>query len=226
MGAVFKLQDVSFAYGREPVLEHVNLEISTGSYAGIVGPNGGGKTTILKILLGLLKPKSGSVELFGVEQKHFKDWEKIGYVPQKVTSFDLTFPATVEEVVAMGLFAKRGLFKSLTTSDHQEAHRALEKVNMLKFAHRLIGDLSGGQQQRVFIARALASNPKVVILDEPTTGVDEAAQDDFYDLLRKLNLEHHLTLILVSHDSEVVEREAHEIFRINRTISQLRGANV
>ncbi|HUD20861.1 MAG TPA: metal ABC transporter ATP-binding protein [Candidatus Saccharimonadales bacterium] len=222
---IFKLENVCFAYGKEEVLHHISLEIQAGSYVGIVGPNGGGKTTILKIMLGLLKPKKGTVELFGMEARKFKERERIGYVPQKVTNFDISFPATVEEVVSMGLFAKRGLFHSLTPADHREAHQALEKVDMLQYATRLIGDLSGGQQQRVFIARALASNPEVIILDEPTAGVDEAAQGEFYRLLKRLNRDHGLTLILVSHDGEIIEREASELFRINKVITEVRKIN-
>ncbi len=223
---VFRLQDVCFSYGKEEVLHNIGLEINPGSYVGIVGPNGGGKTTILKIMLGLLKPSKGRVELFGKPLKKFKDWEKIGYVPQKVTNFDISFPATVEEVVSMGLFAKKGLLHNLATSDYQQTHSALEKVDMHNYCKRLIGDLSGGQQQRVFIARALASNPEVIILDEPTAGVDEAAQIEFYQLLRTLNRDHDLTLILVSHDSEMIEREARELFRVNKVLTKVSKVNV
>jgi zinc transport system ATP-binding protein len=215
---IMELKNVFFSYGKEEVLHNVSLAVHQGDYLGIVGPNGGGKTTLLKIMLGLLRPTSGIVTIFDQDLRSFSDWPKIGYVPQKVTNFDPNFPATVLEVVMMGRFAKRGILRSLTEKDLKKGEEALHKVEMLPFAHRLIGDLSGGQQQRVFIARALASEPEVIVLDEPTTGVDEETQEDFYTLLRKLNQHHELTLVFVSHDMKVVERESTEIATVNHKL--------
>jgi len=219
---IVEVKDVAFAYGDQQVLDQVTLDIWQGDYVGILGPNGGGKSTLLKIMLGLLKPQSGSVKLFGQELHRFKDWSKIGYVPQKATSFDIGFPATVEEVVSMGRFGKRGLLRGLTNEDRQKVRQAMAKVEIEDLSKRLISNLSGGQQQRVFIARALSSDPEMIILDEPTAGVDEATQNEFYSLLRTLNQDHTLTLVLVSHDSAIIEREAHEIVEINRTLRRIR----
>src|SRR5258708_37475911 len=184
---IIEVSDVSFSYGHQEVLDHISLDVHLGDYLGIIGPNGGGKTTLLKIILGLLPNYSGSVKLFGTDIRHFKDWSKIGYVPQKATNFDVNFPATVEEIVAMGRYGRLGLFRFPSKEDAKIVALAIENVGMSAFKHSLIGNLSGGQQQRVFIARALASDPEIIILDEPTVGVDSNTQREFYALLHTLN---------------------------------------
>ncbi len=184
---IVELQNISFSYDGNEILHNVSLNVHLGDYLGIVGPNGGGKTTLLKIMLGLLSNYTGTVKLFGQDIKEFKDWPKIGYVPQKATNFDVNFPATVEEVVAMGRYGKRGLFKFPTRNDKEIINSVIEEVGMSQFKDNLIGNLSGGQQQRVFIARALVSQPEIIILDEPTVGVDQATQKKFDSLLKKLN---------------------------------------
>ncbi|MBI3251451.1 MAG: metal ABC transporter ATP-binding protein [Candidatus Andersenbacteria bacterium] len=216
---ILSCRDVCFSYGIEDVLHDVNVVIQRGEYIGIVGPNGGGKTTLIKIFLGLLKPMCGFVQIFDQDISAFKDWPKIGYVPQKATNFDPNFPATVREVVLMGRYARRGLLRRVTAEDEGKAQDALSKVDMGAFSSRLIGDLSAGQQQRVFIARALASEPEVLILDEPTAGVDESTQKEFYALLRRLNTQHGITLILISHDLDVVGKQASRIIYVNRTVT-------
>lgn len=215
---IIEIKNLSFAYNQELVLKNINLNIHSGDYVGVIGPNGGGKTTLLKIMVGLLKPLKGEVRLFGKNIRDFKDWSKIGYVPQNATNFDLQFPATVEEVVEMGCYARIGLLHSPTLQDKKIVFDALQKVEMLEYKDRLIGDLSGGQQQRVFIARALASRPEVIFLDEPTVGVDLKTQEQFYILLKKLNQTLGLTLVLISHDIDVVAHEATELACINQTL--------
>jgi zinc transport system ATP-binding protein len=203
---IVKITNVSYGYNNEPAISDINLEIKHGEFLGIIGPNGSGKTTLLKIILGLLKPQKGSVELFGEDIKRFTDWSKIGYVPQKAGAEVTKFPISVEEIVGMGGATKSSISDSLA------------EVEMLDHKHRLLRDLSGGQQQRVFIARALASKPKLLVLDEPTVGVDVESQASFYKLLRGLNQNHKLSLILVSHDIDVVAHEVSEVACINRTI--------
>ncbi len=215
---IIELKDISFSYGTTPILKDVSLAIHKGDYLGIVGPNGGGKTTLLKIALGLLQPTEGEVLLFGQSLSVFHDWTKIGYVPQKVDSFDPRFPVTVEEVVSMGLYGKKGLFRNLNRNDWKNVHESLSQVDMIKFKDRKISDLSGGQKQRVFIARALVHNPSVLFLDEPTVGVDAESEKQFYELLRKLNSEFDLTLALITHDIEIIVQEANEIACIDKTI--------
>ncbi len=215
---IIELRNVSFSYGEEEVLKDVNLNIHRGDFMGIIGPNGGGKTTLLKIMLGLIQPHKGEVKLFGEDISNFRDWTRIGYVPQKVTNFDPSFPITVQEVVEMGRYGKKGLFRGLDKKDKGIIHDSLKEVDLLEDKHTVMGKLSGGQQQRVFIARALASHPEVIFLDEPTIGVDIQTQDQFYKLLQKLNKEFDLTLILVSHDINVVANESTEIAYINKTL--------
>jgi zinc transport system ATP-binding protein len=215
---IIEVAGVSFAYGDNPVLENISLKIHKGDYLGVVGPNGAGKTTLLKIMLGLLAPASGTIKLFGEDIKRFKDWSKIGYVPQKAVNFDVNFPASVEEIVLMGRYGKRGLFNFVKDGDREAVAAALKTVRMWDYRNRLIGDLSGGQQQRVFIARALAARPEVIFLDEPTSGVDAQNREEFYALLRKLNREENLTLVLVSHDLDIVVREAMHIACIDKNL--------
>lgn len=214
---IIELQHVAFSYTEETVIKDVSLSIHKGDYVGIIGPNGGGKSTLVKLMLGLLTPTRGVVKLFGTEIGKFKSWYKIGYVPQK-TFIEYNFPVTVEEVVGMGRYGKRGLFKFPNREDQEKVHQALKHVEMYEFRNRQISDLSGGQQQRVLIARALAPEPEVIFLDEPTTGVDVKTQKQFYELLRKLNRELSITLVLASHELDVVAHEATELGYINRTL--------
>ncbi len=215
---IVEISDVSFSYGKEEVLKDISLEIHQGDYLGLVGPNGAGKTTLLKIMLGLLPPKKGDIKLFGTDLKKFKKWSDIGYVPQKATNFDVNFPATVKEVVLMGRYGKKGLFRRTDGRDEIIAKKALQEVGMKEYENRLIGDLSGGQQQRVFIARAIAGEPKIIFLDEPTSGVDSKTQDEFYALIKKLNAELNLTLVLISHDIEKITKEAMHIACVDKTL--------
>jgi len=215
---IIEIKNISFSYGTDQVLKDVTLDIHKGDYLGIVGGNGAGKTTLLKIILGLLVPSEGLVKIFGTDIKKFKDWSRLGYVPQKATNFDVNFPATVREVVRMGRYAKKGLFHWINKSDEQIIDDSLNHVGMTSYQDRLIGDLSAGQQQRVFIARALTGQPEVIFLDEPTTGIDKNSQDEFYRLLKKLNKELHLTLILVTHDVERILKEAMHIACIDHRL--------
>ncbi|HWI61843.1 MAG TPA: metal ABC transporter ATP-binding protein [Symbiobacteriaceae bacterium] len=214
-----QLADVSFGYGGDPVLDGVDLNVNRGDYLGLIGPNGSGKTTLLKLILGTLAaPKRGEIRLFGVNARDFRERWKIGYVAQKAASFNSGFPATVEEVVMTGLAARRGLWRLFTGEDKKAARTALEKVGMVSFKDRLIGRLSGGQQQRVFIARALVSRPELLILDEPTVGVDVQAENQFYELIRELRAQMGLTVVLVSHDIGAVAHEVTSLACLNRRL--------
>lgn len=215
---VISLEKVSFSYTRDPIIKNVSLNVHKGDYLGIVGPNGGGKSTLIKLMLGLIKPSSGTVKLYDTELAQFTQWSKIGYVPQNKIHIDIAFPATVREVVAMGRISKKKLFSRLNVNDNEIIERSLRQVDMYAYKDKLIGDLSGGQQQRVIIARALAGEPEIIFLDEPTVGVDTKTQKQFYELLRTLNKTLDLTLILISHELDVVAHEATELAYINRTL--------
>jgi len=215
---IIEINQLSFSYGSNLILNQVSLNIHQGDYLGIVGPNGAGKTTLLKIMLRLLSPASGAIKLFGVDIKNFKDYSKISYVPQKVIDFDVKFPVTVKEVVSMGRYAKKGLFHHLQTTDLEIINNSLKQVKMENYQDTLIGDLSGGQAQRVFIARALVNQPELIFFDEPTAGIDQKSQDDFYSLLRELNQTMGLTLVLVSHDIERLTQEVMHIACLNNNL--------
>lgn len=214
--ALLELRDVSFAYQQQPVLEHISLSVNEGQFLGIIGPNGSGKSTLLKIVLGLLRPHEGEVYLFGSKQEWNKPYH-VGYVSQKANSFQLEFPATVREVVAAGLTGKKGLLKGIRKQDYQLVEAALDQVGMTSFMNRNIGQLSGGQQQRVFIARALVSNSKLLILDEPTVGIDRKSTEQFYELLVQLH-QQGLTLILVTHDFGVVSTLVDQVACLNKRL--------
>lgn len=208
---LIEIDQLSFAYDKELVLKNISFAVHRGDYLGIVGPNGGGKTTLLKIILGLLAPTAGQVRLV--------ETVRLGYVPQNVSAIERFFPATVAEVVAMGRYARVGMLRRLQAADHAAIAQALQHVGMTDYRQRLIGDLSGGQLQRVFMARALAGEPEILILDEPTVGVDARHQAQFYALLRELNTQLQLTLLLVSHDLDVVAKETTELACINQTVT-------
>lgn len=213
-----ELEHVCFSYGADQVLHEVSLRIERGDFLGVIGPNGGGKTTLLRIMLGLARSECGHVRLFGISVREFRDWHRIGYVPQKAVAFESRFPASVFEVVLSGRCGRAGLARRFTREDREAALAALETVGMAEFRDRLIGRLSAGQQQRVFIARALATHPDLLVLDEPTVGVDVEAQEQFYSLLRRLNRDMGTTLVLVSHDISVIAQEVNRLACLNRSL--------
>jgi zinc transport system ATP-binding protein len=207
---VINIENVTVYYGDNAVLDNVTLAVEKNDFLGIIGPNGAGKTTLLKIILGMIKPDRGKVSILGhppVESRKY-----IGYIPQH-NQFDPNFPISVRDVVLMGRFSKRGVAHRYKKSDFSLTEETLEKVGMLSSINRQIGKLSGGEQQRVFIARALVSDPQILLLDEPTASVDVTSQTDFYDLLE--NLKQKMTIILVSHDIGVMSVYVDKIACLN-----------
>ncbi|RWR15133.1 metal ABC transporter ATP-binding protein [Siminovitchia fortis] len=215
---VIEIKNISFQYDREIVLNQIHLTVPKGSFLGIVGPNGSGKSTLLKLILGLLRPDEGEILLFGEKQSKFRQWERIGFVSQKANSFNTGFPATVFEVVASGLTGKLGLFRFLRPKHKREIIQAIEQVGMKEFMYRKIGELSGGQQQRVFIARAIVSRPEILILDEPTVGVDAKNVQSFYKILKSLKEQRGITLLMVSHDIDALLSEADHVVYLNKRV--------
>lgn len=201
--AVIEVKDLTVRRNDLVVLKSVSLVVSQGEFTAIVGPNGSGKTTLIKSILGLVEPDSGEIRVFGVPIAELGDKRsKIGYVPQ-IFSIDLNFPITVFETVLMGTYGRLGVGRRPKAEDRAAAMAALEKVGVADLKDRSLARLSGGQRQRVFIARALANNPELLVLDEPTTGVDVATTGSLYSLLRQLKTEG-VTIVLVSHDIGVV----------------------
>jgi zinc transport system ATP-binding protein len=216
--AVVTMRNISYAYEYKKVLDHVNFEIPRGAFMGLVGPNGGGKTTLIKLILGLIKPDEGEIQLLHEPINRFNQWSKIGFVSQKANSFNRGFPATVYEVVSMGLTAKVGYLRFFNKTHKAKIRQAIDQVGMLDYMNENIGNLSGGQQQRIFIARALVNEPELLILDEPTVGIDLENVRRFYELLHQLNEQRNITLLLVTHDTGIMTEHATDIVCLNKTL--------
>jgi len=200
---VVSIRNLGFRYDDKTVIEDLNFDIHARDFVGLIGSNGAGKTTLLKLLVGLLKPTSGELQLFGKPIRTFDEWHRIGYVPQK-NALNPLFPATVREVVLSGLYGKRKLYRRVTAADRQRCDDALYALQIADLADRRIGQLSGGQQQRAFLARALASNPELLVLDEPTVGIDAETQLAFFSMLRHMHAHHRITFLMVSHDVDMM----------------------
>lgn len=212
---VMSVKDLSFRYNTNSILEKITFDIQAGDYVGIVGPNGGGKTTLLKLMLGLLQPDSGEVLLSGDPVRHSEDRSRIGYVPQRSAGDDHFFPATVAEIVMSGRTASRGFLVRLSKADRAAVKRAMKTADIAHLARRRLGELSGGERQRVLIARALAGDPAILMLDEPTSAVDAPSQEVFYTFLRKLH-DQGLTIVIVSHDLDIVTHEVDTVLCLNK----------
>ncbi|WLD92095.1 metal ABC transporter ATP-binding protein [Alkalihalobacillus sp. AL-G] len=215
---IVSVKNVSFRYNERKVLENINFDVPEGSFLALLGPNGSGKSTLIKLILGLLPPQDGSIRLFGQTRKQFNNWGKVGYVSQKANSFNSGFPATVFEVVSMGLYGKVGMFRFLKPHHKDRVHKAIQTVGLEEYTYQNIGELSGGQQQRAFIARSLVSDPELLILDEPTVGVDASSVQEFYELLKKLNVKAGITLILVTHDVGPVTNLVSHVACLNKQL--------
>ena len=212
---IVSLKNVTVAYGALTVLEDISMEVPEGAFLAVIGPNGAGKTTLVRTILGLVKPVSGEVRVFGRPPAALGALRReIGYVPQ-MHAVDLRFPVRVGDVVMMGRYARLGLFRWPGKADREAVRRALERVGLADLIHRPLSDLSGGQRQRVFLARALATEPRLLILDEPTAGVDSKASKSLYELLRDFQKEG-ITVIMVSHDVGVVSQYVDGVACVNR----------
>jgi len=211
--AILEVKNVSFSYEKQKVLENINLSVEEKDYLAIIGPNGGGKTTFLKLILGINKLQEGTIQIAG--KSATKQLSLIGYVPQN-TSINLDFPIRVIEVVLMGYIANKTPFFGYSKEELQQAQSVLKQVGMEGFSNTKIGTLSGGQRQRVLIARALCGNPKILLLDEPTSSIDAQGQEDIYKLLEELSKK--ITVIVVSHDISVIIGHANKAAYINKTV--------
>lgn len=202
---ILKIENLNFEYPDTEVLRDVSFSLNKGDFLGIIGANGAGKSTLIKIILKLLPYSKGKITLFGEDLNSFKDTQKIGYVSQKANSFNKSFPATVGEVVIANLYGKKKLFSRYTKEDRDKVTAVLKQVGMTGFEDKLIGKLSGGQQQRVFIARALIAEPELLLMDEPTVGVDAASAKAITDIITELNKQG-ITIIMTNHDTPELVR--------------------
>lgn len=212
---IVSIQDLSFSYRSIPVLEKVNLAIKEREFVTIIGPNGGGKTTLLKLMAGLLRPTTGRITVCGEDPAKLR--EDISYVPQSM-AFDRQFPITVMELVLQGRLSAAPVFGRFREEDREAARRSIETVDLLDCAQMAIGELSGGQVQRALIARALASDPKLLLLDEPTSSVDPSSKVAIYDLIEQLTQE--MTVVMVTHDLQALIENVQKVICVNREVSR------
>jgi zinc transport system ATP-binding protein len=215
---VICVHNVSFAYDARVALSHITLHVKKGSTLGIIGPNGGGKSTLLKLMLGVITPDEGEITILGRSPRAAcSDGSLVGYVPQRHV-LDWSFPITVRQVVMLGLIGRKGLLGGFSRQQKEQVTATLKSVEMEHLADQPIGGLSGGQQQRVFIARALVNQPQILFLDEPTTGIDQSGQEKFLALLDSLKQQFGLTLVMVSHDLRSVIASCDRVACLNRTL--------
>lgn len=213
MKKVLFFDQVFFRYNETPILNNVTFSIDKGEFVGIIGPNGGGKTTLLKLIMGFLKPLSGKIKVFGKEEGEKS--QKIAYVPQNLR-YDREFPISVKELVLLGRLEHLPWFGKFSGKDHKEAREALEKVGIRDLENEAFGKLSGGQQQRALIARALASKPKLLLLDEPTANVDAKAESDIYALLQ--TLKGSMTILIVTHDLKIAVEQVDRVLCVQHEL--------
>ncbi len=218
MTALIDIENLSVRYGATEALQNVSCKIEKGDFVGLVGPNGGGKTTLAKTILGLLPAHSGKISLFSQAIGVFGDFKKIGYLPQKHTGINPLFPASVEEVILLGMLSVKKWPKKINQDDWRKVDALLQSLGIADLKGKLIFELSGGQQQKVLLARALASNPELLILDEPSTALDPDSREQFFTQLKKLNSQKKTTIILITHDTGYVGKYANKLLYVDRKL--------
>lgn len=215
---IVTVQGLSFQYNSSEVLADISFSLTAGDYVGIVGPNGSGKTTLIKVILGFLEPSTGRISLFGYRPSALPAWHKVGYLPQKLNSFNPHFPATVREIVALGLLSLKRFPRRISKFDNIAIDNALSLMDILPIKNELIGELSGGQQQRALIAKALVSEPELLILDEPTTALDPEAREKFFSTLQSLNEHKKVTIVIITHDLGTIGKYASRLLYLDKRV--------
>lgn len=215
--SVITVTDLAVDYEKETVFKDISFSVERGDFIALAGPNGSGKSTLVKTILSLVKPHKGEIFLFDRLLCDFDEWHKIGYVPQKLSIIEF-FPATVAEVVAMGLISKFSFFSKLSKVEHEKIEYILNLLDIYELKNKNINELSGGQLQRAIIARALVSNPQLLILDEPTTALDPDTREKFFKTVTDLNLKENVTIILITHDTGGVGQYAKKLMYFDRKI--------
>jgi len=216
--SIIEAKNIFVNYGPSEALKDISFVIERGDFVGLAGSNGAGKTTLVKTILGLLPLSKGSIELFEKNQDTFNDWYKIGYLPQKFSTINALFPATVEEVVTLGLLSVKKFPKRITKADKERAKKIMEELGIIKFAKKMLSELSGGQQQKALLGRALIAEPEILIFDEPSTALDPNSRESFFKLLQSLNKEKGITIILIAHDTGYIGKYANKLLYIDREL--------
>lgn len=216
MSEIIKIENLTVGYGKTEAIKEVSFSIESGDYIGLAGPNGAGKTTLVKALFGLMPISAGRISLFGREAGKFKDWQKIGYLPQKISNINPLFPANVFEVVISGLLSAKKYPKIISKKDKNKVEKILTELKINNLKNKLLSELSGGQQQRVFLARSLVSEPQLLIFDEPSTALDPESRESFFDLVERLNRERGIAVILITHDIGYIGRFANKLLYLDK----------
>jgi zinc transport system ATP-binding protein len=214
---IIEVKNLSFSYNGAPALENISFTIKAGDFTGVLGPNGSGKTTLIKIILGLLKTKQGTVKIMDKDINEFDGWQHIGYLEQKHTSPSL-MPLTAFEVARMGLLSSKKTPKIFNKTDNEITERIMQTTACLPYKNKLFYELSGGQQQRVLLARTLINKPSILILDEPSTALDSASHESFFDLLSLLNKQNNITILLITHDIADVGKYVNSFLILDKTL--------
>jgi zinc transport system ATP-binding protein len=218
MSVLIDIKNISVRYGAVDAVSNISCQIEKGDFVGLVGPNGSGKTTLAKTILGLLTAYQGKILLLGQDIKYFRNFQKIGYLPQKHTGINPLFPASVKEVVSLGILSGKKWPKKISKDDWQKIDGLLESLGIINLKEKLISQLSGGQQQKVLLARALVCNPEILILDEPSTALDPNSREKFFVRLKELNSQMKTTIILITHDTGYVGQYANKLLYIDRKL--------
>lgn len=218
MPELIRVEQLSCRNGVVEALSEVSFNAQGGDYIGIVGPNGSGKSTLVRALLGLVPINQGSISLFGQPLARFDQWNRVGYLPQNLGPMNPAFPATVAEVVQLGLLAGKGLPRRFNRQDRQQVQELLEQLGISQLQRRMIGELSGGQQQRVMLARALVNRPQLLVMDEPTAALDPEMRDRFYAMVSQMNRERGVTVLLVTHDTGTIGRYASRMLYLDKKV--------
>lgn len=215
---IIMVRGLGFDYGDGWVFHKLDLDITKGDFVAVIGANGAGKSTLMKMLAHALPPTVGEIYYYGKPIEEFRQWQKIGYVAQNPMKMQRDFPISVEEVVALGLLQPGKLWHRFGQQEKQAVERVLFDFQLTSLQHRKIGELSGGQQQRVFLARAMVHRPEILLLDEPATGIDMASKVALYNMLKRINEEQNVTIVMISHDLELAAEAAKSALCINHGI--------
>ena len=218
MQELIRVEQLTCCHGAVEALSDVSFQLEQGDYLGIVGPNGSGKSTLVRALLGLMPDYRGQITLFGQCRERFSQWHRLGYLPQNLGPLNPAFPATVAEVVQLGLLSGKGLPRRITRSDRQKVLELLELLGVADLQKRMIGELSGGQQQRVMLARALVNEPELLLMDEPTAALDPEMRDRFYELVARMNRTNGTTVMLVTHDTGTIGQYASTMLYLDKKV--------
>ncbi|MEK6645846.1 MAG: metal ABC transporter ATP-binding protein [Candidatus Firestonebacteria bacterium] len=223
MSTIIETKKVSVHYGQTEAIKEMSFAIEKGDFVGLAGPNGAGKTTLIKAILGLLPISKGNIELFGNIHRKFNDWGKIGYLPQKISTINVLFPATVDEIVMLGLLSQKKWPKRMTKNDQVKTDEILNELGITDLKKRMFSDLSGGQQQKILLARALVLKPEILIFDEPSTALDPESRESFFQLVQKLNKQNGITVILITHDTGYIGQYANKLLYIDKSLIYFGG---